>query len=138
MLLCPRFQVQAQLSVSLARRSNAVSPLRSVPAIFLGFWTKKAGAWPASTACFSAGSRLTLISRAVPWFEAHWSFEICVRRRRLSFGLLALTVLNLLCAPLIRRLASSRLFSACYRFVTNFVVLERLPGRNAANCFLVG
>jgi len=134
---CPRFQDQEQLGVSLARRSNAVSRSASVPAIFLGCQTKKAGAWPASTTCFSAGSQLTLISRAVPWFEAHWSLEICVRRRRLSFGLLALTVLNLLCAPLIRRLASSRLFSVYCRFVTNSVVLERPPGRHAANCNLI-
>src|ERR1700694_2764324 len=68
---CPRFQDQEQLGVSLARRSNAVSRSASVPAIFLGCQTKKAGAWRASTTCFSAGSHLTLISRAVPWFKAH-------------------------------------------------------------------
>ena len=42
----------------------------------------------------------------------------------LSFNLLALAVLNLLCAPLIRRSASSRLFSVCCRFVTNSAVLQ--------------
>jgi hypothetical protein len=59
----------------------------------------------------------------------------------LSFGLLALAMLNLLCAPLIRRLASSRLFSVYCRFVTNSVVLERppgrRPGRHVANCNLI-
>src|SRR5260370_34317463 len=59
----------------------------SVPAIFLGYQTKKAGAWPASTDCFSAVSRLTLIRRAVPWFEAHWAFESYVRRRHLELPL---------------------------------------------------
>jgi hypothetical protein len=43
----------------------------------------------------------------------------------LSFGLLALAMLNLLCAPLDRCLASSRLFSVCCRFVANSVVLQR-------------
>jgi hypothetical protein len=59
----------------------------SVPAIFLVRQTKKAGAWPASADCSSAVSRLTLIRRAVPWFEAHWAFEIYVRRRRVELRL---------------------------------------------------
>jgi hypothetical protein len=42
-----------------------------------------------------------------------------------SFGLLALAMLNLLCAPLIRCLASSRLFSVFCRFDTNSCVLRR-------------
>src|SRR5260370_9973997 len=57
----------------------------SVPAIFLVRKTKKAGLWPASADCSSAVSRLTLIRRVVPWFEAHWAFQIYVRRRH--FGL---------------------------------------------------
>lgn len=43
----------------------------------------------------------------------------------LNFGLLALAMLNLLCAPLIRCLASSRLFSVCCCFDTNSGVLQR-------------
>jgi hypothetical protein len=38
----------------------------------------------------------------------------------LSFGLLALAVLKLLCAPLIRCLASPRLFSLCCCVVMKF------------------
>src|SRR5260370_40362757 len=59
----------------------------SVPAIFLGYQKKKAGAWPASTDCFSAVSRLTLIRRAFPWFEGHWAFQTYVRRRHFELPL---------------------------------------------------
>jgi hypothetical protein len=53
-----------------------------VPAIFLARLTERAGPWPTSADCSSAVSRVTLIRCAVPWFKAHWAFEIYVRRRR--------------------------------------------------------
>src|SRR5260221_6630395 len=58
-----------------------------VPANFPVRQTKKAGAWPASADCSSVVSRLTLVRRAVPRFEAHWAFEIYVRRRRFELRL---------------------------------------------------
>lgn len=80
---CVRFQDHEQNSPSPRSAVEWSLPRSaSVPAIFFVRQTKKAGAWPASTDCSSAVSRLTLIRRAVPRFEAHWAFESYVRRRR--------------------------------------------------------
>lgn len=59
----------------------------SVPANFLVRQTKKAGVWPAFADCTSAAARLTLIRRAVPWFEVHWAFQMYVRRRHFELRL---------------------------------------------------
>jgi hypothetical protein len=108
---CTRFQDQEQISVSLARRSHAVSPLRFGSGHFSRTPDKKSRRLAGAARLISVSRETAEGLRRIG--RLRFMFGAVV----LSFGLLALAMLNLLRAPLDRCLASSRLFSVCCRFV---------------------
>jgi hypothetical protein len=83
----------------------------SVPAIFLVRQTKKSRRLAGAARLISVSRETAEGLRRIG--RLRFMFGAVV----LSFGLLALAMLNLLRAPLDRCLASSRLFSVCCRFV---------------------